>query len=247
MTISICLTANPFTQLTDSNWRFKSSESDYMINGLPNGVLTSVKDTNHPFKKYVMLMITKILESHYGTYTLQVKNKFNVQQLTHVISLLPEGPPVTPRDIKIIYITAVSIYLEWTAGFDGGPDQTFWLNVFDRETSDWFIVNNIPDTTKGQGGLFEYKLTTKQGLLPGHKYIIHVGAINSISNVTGSSVMAQIKRLLDKGLPVITIIGSTFGVLVTAGIVTIITLLWRRGRICKGICGRYCYYMSFNH
>ncbi|KAK2138976.1 hypothetical protein LSH36_2165g00003, partial [Paralvinella palmiformis] len=91
MTISICLTANPFTQLTGSNWRFKSSESDYMINGLPNEVLTSVKDTNHPFKKYVMLMITKILESHYGTYTLQVNNRFNDEQLTHVISLLPEG------------------------------------------------------------------------------------------------------------------------------------------------------------
>ena len=80
------------------------------------------------------------------------------------------------------------------AGFDGGPDQTFWLYVFDRDTSDWFIISNIPDTSKGQGGLIEYKLIQEQGVVPDHKYNIHVGAINCIANVTGASVMVHTKR-----------------------------------------------------
>jgi hypothetical protein len=109
---------------------------------------------------------------------------------------LNPGPPVAPKDVLVNDFTAVSIYLEWLAGFDGGPDQTFWIHVFDTGSPYWFTVANIPDTTEGQGGLIEYKLTTEQGLLPDHKYIIHVGAINSISNVTGPSSMAHTKGLL---------------------------------------------------
>ena len=105
------------------------------------------------------------------------------------------GPPVPPTKIQVNYITAVSIYVEWMAGFDGGPDQTFWLYVFDRDTSEWFIISDIPDTTKGQGGVITYKLTKDQGLSPDHTYNILVGAINRKSNVTGSFVEAHTKGM----------------------------------------------------
>ena len=90
-TISICLSANPFTQITTSNWRFKSTDNDNTNIYLPDGVSISVQDTSHPYEKYVKLIITNVLESHYGIYTLHIANFYNTEELTYIFNLLPEG------------------------------------------------------------------------------------------------------------------------------------------------------------
>ena len=55
------------------------------------------------------------------------------------------------------------------------------------------MISDIIDTNRGQGGPMEYKLTEQHGILPDHRYRISVGTVNSISNVTGPSVTAQVK------------------------------------------------------
>ena len=81
------------------------------------------------------------------------------------------------------------------AGFDGGPDQTFWLYVADMISGTGFMVTDIPDTTGTDGGLMAYTLTSdKHGLVPDRSYAISVGAINNIGNVTSpQTTTAQTK------------------------------------------------------
>ena len=90
MTISVCLTANPFTQITKDNWTFKRNKQQIDQN-LPDDVSTSVENTSHFYKKYVKLKITKIAESHYGLYTLKLRNSYNIHELEYTFNLLPEG------------------------------------------------------------------------------------------------------------------------------------------------------------
>ena len=92
VTISFCLAANPFTPITNSNWKFESNRSDtHMTQNLPDGVSTYVQATSHQYKKYVQLMFTGIQEKHYGVYTLMIGNQYNTENLIHVFNLLPEG------------------------------------------------------------------------------------------------------------------------------------------------------------
>ena len=91
VTVAFCLSANPFTEITTDNWMFSSNQSGIMIHALPDGVFTSIQDTGHPYKKYIMLIFPTVNENHYGLYTLKVKNDYNTEELTHVFKLLPEG------------------------------------------------------------------------------------------------------------------------------------------------------------
>ena len=90
MTISVCLTANPFTQITKDNWTFKPNKEKGFQN-LPDNVSMSVEDTGHLYKKYNKLRIDRISESHYGTYTLKLRNSYNIDKMEYTFNLLPKG------------------------------------------------------------------------------------------------------------------------------------------------------------
>ena len=91
ITIHICLSANPFTSVSSSNWQFELQNSTLMTQTLPDGTSTTTDDTSHMYKKYLLLMIPAVLVGHYGTYTLTVKNEHNTYDLVHEFILVPEG------------------------------------------------------------------------------------------------------------------------------------------------------------
>jgi hypothetical protein len=74
-----------------------------MTKDLPDGILTKTEDTYHPHKKYVRLFIGEVLESYYGTYTLEVENDYNTESLTFVFNLQPEGKNLYVKKINLIY------------------------------------------------------------------------------------------------------------------------------------------------
>ena len=48
--------------------------------------------------------------------------------------LVKPGPPEPPSFVTNIAVDATSVHLEWMAGFDGGYEQQFQVQVFDAST-----------------------------------------------------------------------------------------------------------------
>ena len=82
--------------------------------------------------------------------------------------------------------SAVSIKINWTAGFNGGLQQTFTV-VYVREGNDKEYtesVNTDPDVNKGD--IVAYKLTNNFTIKANTTYIVRIQADNSFEG--GSSV-----------------------------------------------------------
>ena len=59
-------------------------------------------------------------------------NEYGEDQLFY--RLVKPGPPEPPSFVTNIAVDATSVHLEWMAGFDGGYEQQFQVQVFDAST-----------------------------------------------------------------------------------------------------------------
>lgn len=63
------------------------------------------------------LIVHGVQEEDYGGYKCKATNSMG--NSSSVITLEAKGPPSTPKHIRVIDATEVSILLQWEAGFDG--------------------------------------------------------------------------------------------------------------------------------
>ncbi|OXA59469.1 Hemicentin-2 [Folsomia candida] len=71
------------------------------------------------------LIVHGVQEEDYGGYKCKATNSMG--NSSSVITLEAKGPPSTPKHIRVIDATEVSILLQWEAGFDGGYEDTKYL------------------------------------------------------------------------------------------------------------------------
>ena len=105
----------------------------------------------------------------------------------HNIIIFP-GPPLKPDDFHIIDVTAVSIRVQWTTGFNGGLHQTFTIRYTNVATGDTMEKSGIEDTGAGSGQIMTEDIT--DSIEPQTEYKLQIFAINSQGKTSGDMEIA---------------------------------------------------------
>jgi hypothetical protein len=95
----------------------------------------------------------------------------------YYVCVIWSDPPDPPSNLRCVDVTAVSLYLEWTAGYHGGPGQTFIITYTDLNTGSSQTIE-IPADWASEGDIVRYKLTDKQYVLPERTYSVQVNSEN---------------------------------------------------------------------
>ena len=108
--------------------------------------------------------------------------------------LLIQGPPAKPSIPRLMDITAISIKVNWTAGFNGGLEQRFTV-LYKNENSGIEYstqVDTKPDVNKGD--VVVYKLKNNATIQSNTTYTIRIQAENNFDG--GSMVDGDTARFI---------------------------------------------------
>ena len=98
-------------------------------------------------------------------------------------------PPTALRQVKS---TPVSLTVQWSPGWNGGPPQTFTLTYNNLESDGKSVsLNEIPDS---EVGFIQYKLTDE--IQPDSNYRIEISTQNRYGSAT-SSIKGTFKTLCE--------------------------------------------------
>ena len=89
------------------------------------------------------------------------------------------GPPSAPSSPRLMDITAVSIRINWTAGFNGGMKQTFTVYYQTEGSDTTYAVKVTTDPDVNKGDIVMYKLTNSSTIKPMATYNVWIRAENS--------------------------------------------------------------------
>ena len=131
-----------------------------------------------------VLFIEDVQSSDYGLYQCSARNELGFDTID--IEFNSTSKPDPPMDLKDIDISSSSVKLRWTAGFDGGLDQTFRVRYRPTDSTD-------PSHTYSDVFPLNSSQTVISGLNEDTEYIFGVQAINGKgdSEYTSDIVKAQ--------------------------------------------------------
>ena len=134
--------------------------------------------------------IADVTSDDFGTYTCLVSNIIDSQthQSEFPITLVPRGGPDPPSALEVTHITSVSADIHWTAGFDGGYQDT-WFEVAYKLESEadlggWEKVDGVP-----AGQTVSHRISS---LSEQSDYLVRVKAVNSHNGRSESSLIETI-------------------------------------------------------
>ncbi|KAK2140440.1 hypothetical protein LSH36_1355g00002 [Paralvinella palmiformis] len=123
------------------------------------------------------LIITDARTINHGNYSRVAGNNFgNMTPVT--LSIVPEGPPMTPSAPRLMEISAVSTQINWTAGFNGGFEQRFAV-LYRGEGDDIekdAKIDTDPEVNKGD--IVVYTLNDETTVQSNTTYNIRIKAEN---------------------------------------------------------------------
>ena len=107
------------------------------------------------------------------------------KKLLNVNNVFIIGPPDAPRNCTVTNITVHTLTLECLPGFNGGSDQTFYLEVYSSNSK--HLRHNLTST--------EYPFFVVHGLPAGNTFLLMVYSSNSKGKsttvtITGSTLLA---------------------------------------------------------
>lgn len=111
-----------------------------------------------------VLLISALTENDLSTYECEAMNELGVNRLE--IELVTRSPPERPSELRALHVDFMSATLAWSPGFDGGLDQTFFLDLNDT-------VLQLPPTANKQQSKNAYQVvqvTTSSVNLTGLQY-----------------------------------------------------------------------------
>ena len=130
-----------------------------------------------PGKTDRTLHIAVVTQDDFGMYTCIVFHTINNQthQSEFPITLVLRGGPDPPSALEVTHITSVSADIHWTAGFDGGYQDT-WFEVAYKLGSEadfggWEKVDGVP-----AGQTVNHRISS---LSEQSDYLVRVKAVNS--------------------------------------------------------------------
>ena len=145
------------------------------------------KGSTLPGKIDRTLYITVLTPDDFGVYTCVVS--FTVVSQTHQsefsITLVPRGGPDPPSALEVTHITSISADIHWTAGFDGGYQDT-WFEVAyklgsEADLGGWEKVYGLP---AGQTVTHRISSLSEQS-----DYLVRIKAVNSHDGRKESAVL----------------------------------------------------------
>ncbi len=92
--------------------------------------------------------------------------------------MLLSGAPDEPSAPSLVHVTAVSITMSWTAGFDGGSQQSFTILYTNTHTNTQYQQHVITDSVTS-GDVVVYKLKDTDTILSDTTYSIKIKAENN--------------------------------------------------------------------
>ena len=131
------------------------------------------------------LHITSVMPEDLGNYTCVVSNTINNQthQSEFLITLVPRGGPDPPTALEVTHITSVSADIHWTAGFDGGYQDTCFEVAYNLGSEPdfgfWEKVDGVP---AGQNVTHRISSLSEQS-----DYLVRINSVNSHDGRSESS------------------------------------------------------------
>ncbi|KAK2142337.1 hypothetical protein LSH36_968g00018 [Paralvinella palmiformis] len=181
-TLEVGIVSNPFPLVTTQSWSFVGYNGT-LYDNLPDNVNVSVHFGVERLTILVKLIVTDAKSINYGNYCLVAGNNYgNMTPVTQ--SVVPEGPPMPPSAPRLMDITAVSIKINWTAGFNGGFEQRFTVlykaagNDIEHEAE----INTDPDVNKGY--VVAYTLNDYSTIQSNTTYSIRIKAENGFQETS---------------------------------------------------------------
>ncbi|KAK2139411.1 hypothetical protein LSH36_1806g00000 [Paralvinella palmiformis] len=181
-TLEVGIVSNPYPLVTSQSWSF-IDYNESLHDNLPDNVNVSVHPGVEHLTISVKLIITDAKYINYGNYCLVAGNNYgNMTPVT--LSVVPEGPPMPPSAPRLMDITAISIKINWTAGFNGGFEQRFTAlykaegNDIEHEAE----INSDPEVNKGD--IVAYTLKDDSTIKSNTTYSIRIKAENGFQETS---------------------------------------------------------------
>ncbi|KAK2140049.1 hypothetical protein LSH36_1501g00011 [Paralvinella palmiformis] len=179
-TLEIGIVSNPYPLVTSQSWSFVDYNGTLHDN-LPDNVDVSFHPGVERLTIIVKLIITDAKSINYDNYCLVAGNNYG-NMTPVVLSVLPEGPPMPPSAPRLMDITAISIKINWTAGFNGRFEQRFTV-LYKGEGND--IEHQVKvDTNQevNKGDIVVYTLKDDITVQSNTSYSIRIKAENDFQD-----------------------------------------------------------------
>ncbi|KAK2142341.1 hypothetical protein LSH36_968g00017 [Paralvinella palmiformis] len=189
-TLEVGIISNPYPLVTSQSWSFVDYNGTLHDN-LPDNVNVSVHSGVERLTTVVYLIITDTQTINYGNYCLVAGNTYgNMTPVT--LTVLPISPPISPSAPRLMDITAVSIQINWTAGFNGGFEQRFTvLYQGERDNIEYETrIDTDPEVSKGD--IVVYTLIDYTTVQSNDTYNIRIKAENDFQG--GSFIYGEMAR-----------------------------------------------------
>jgi len=131
-----------------------------------------------------VLTVTRVRGTSYGEYTCRALNTVGAQRTKIVMQR--KGPPEPPTNVAATDVGADFAMLEWSPGFDGGHQDTFYIVEYTRD------IDSVMDTGQCQTGAG----CNVTGLQQHSSYTIRVRAKNNAGESSWSDPV-NINTLVD--------------------------------------------------
>ncbi|KAL5019952.1 hypothetical protein ScPMuIL_002844 [Solemya velum] len=179
------------------------------------------------------LTLSNVTESDFRSYRVDVGN--TIGSVSFGLTLHGITDPCAARHIFIDTQTSTSITVTWSAGCNGGAEQTFYVQ-HRKSTS---TADNIWETGSPilESQAHSY---TINGLDPGRGYHIRVMSQNekgeTYTEYIGVQILAPSEPTSESVVEIQTgpIVGGVIGVVVIVAVGLVIVVMWRKGLLNKG-------------
>ncbi|XP_041379815.1 nephrin-like, partial [Gigantopelta aegis] len=223
VTLKISVIANPTPTFT---W-YKLTDGNKNRLGFGSSSTTDVSAVGN-------LTLATVQQGDIGTYQVVVSNGAKNSDLVVNLTLDVAGPPDVPPDVTAWGNGPHSITVAWVEEFNGGSSQTFTVQ-YRADTSQWTnLTGVIPE--KGRNTIQKAFIPNLQ---PKRRYLMRVLAYNKYGykgftdeqealTLDESLLPASSNKLSGEGIAV----GIIIGIAVSALVVAVFVILWRRGLVC---------------
>lgn len=162
----------------------------------------------------ITLAIDQVKDSDFSTYKLLVNNSRG--SIEQNITFISTSAPETPGNLDVIHQTENSLTVQWTAGYDGGYEQTFFIMYQQQGTETWTTLSGPKGVRGSSDKVHQMEIS---GLQHSTTYNIKMFAENQINKSAETMIFIGITGTKNEG----TFTGAFIGGL--AGGLTAVTIL----------------------
>ena len=135
-TIKVLCSVASYPDPENFSWAFNNSKETLQVKSDKYSMNGSVSTLHYSIRS----------DHHFGHLYCWATNSQGVNTEPCVFNIIPARPPTQPNLCKLVNQTTDLLHVECEAGFDGGLDQTFNLQVIDVASG--VVLTNVSNSVK---------------------------------------------------------------------------------------------------